>query len=80
MLTQTVSGRIYDFSHAVGRGAIAGEGFSQPVALAMGAGDVVYVLNRGVEGYAGGRPSSRTVGEPGWASSPSDPCPATKSS
>ena len=56
MLTQTVAGRIYDFSHAVGRGSISGEGFSQPVALAMGAGDVVYVLNRGVEGYAGGRP------------------------
>ena len=51
MLTVTVSGRTYDFSHAVG-----GYFLSQPVGVAVGAGDTVYVLNRGTEGIAGGRP------------------------
>jgi len=49
MLTQLAAGRVYDFSHAVGRGAISGLGFRMAVALAAGAGDVLYVLNRGWE-------------------------------
>ncbi|MCE2464406.1 MAG: hypothetical protein J4F46_11010 [Dehalococcoidia bacterium] len=51
MLTVTVSGRTYDFSHAVG-----GYFLAQPVGVAVGAGDTVYVLNRGIEGVPGGRP------------------------
>ena len=49
MLTQLAAGRIFDFSHAVGRGAISGLGFRMAVALAAGEDDVLYVLNRGWE-------------------------------
>ena len=41
MLTVTVSGRTYDFSHAVG-----GYYITQPVGVATGEGDLVYVLSR----------------------------------
>ena len=34
MLTTVAAGRVFDFSHAVGRGAISGEGFRLCVALA----------------------------------------------
>ena len=44
MLTQTVAGRTYDFSHAVG-----GRYIGQPCSLAMGSGDLVYALLRGSE-------------------------------
>ncbi len=49
MLTQIAAGRVYDFSHSVGRGAQSGMGFNQPVAVALGEDDVVYVVNRGSE-------------------------------
>ena len=44
MLTQTVAGRTYDFSHAVG-----GLYMIQPCSLAVGSGDLVYALLRGSE-------------------------------
>jgi DNA-binding beta-propeller fold protein YncE len=49
MLTQIAAGRTFDFSHAVGRGAISGMGFRLAVALAAGADDTIYVANRGWE-------------------------------
>lgn len=49
MYTQNVSGRVYDFSHAVGRGSEEGRGFGMPISLAFGEGDTVYVLSRGFE-------------------------------
>ena len=49
MLTETVAGRTYDYSHSVGRGAQTGMGFSSPVAVALGQDDVLYVVNRGSE-------------------------------
>src|SRR5919108_2094040 len=49
MLTETVAGRTYDYSHNVGRGAAVGMGFNNPVALALDADGVVYVANRGGE-------------------------------
>ena len=49
MLTQTVAGRTWDFSHVIGRGAEFGTGFRQPYDVAVGQGDVVYILNRGSE-------------------------------
>ena len=49
MLTETVAGRTYDYSHSVGRGAQTGMGFSNPVAVAFGQDDVLYVVNRGSE-------------------------------
>ncbi|MSQ17940.1 MAG: hypothetical protein EXR54_10415, partial [Dehalococcoidia bacterium] len=52
MLTQVAAGRVYDYSHSVGRGAQSGMGFNQPVAAALGQGNMVYVLNRGIEGIS----------------------------
>ena len=49
MLTETVAGRTYDYSHNVGRGAQSGMGFNQPVGMTLGADGVVYVVNRGIE-------------------------------
>ena len=71
MLTQVAAGRTYDYSHSVGRGAQSGMGFSQPVAAALGPGNLVYVVNRGSEGISnvpwnrvgyGARVSQITVG------------------
>ena len=44
MLTRTVAGRTYDYSHCVG-----GRSSKEPVGLAIGAGDVVYLLGRQYE-------------------------------
>ena len=49
MLTQMAAGRTYDYSHSVGRGAQSGMGFSQPVSVALGQDNVVFVVNRGSE-------------------------------
>ena len=49
MLTLVVAGRVYDFSRVVGRNSDLGTGFTYPVGVACGKGDVVYVLNRGYE-------------------------------
>ena len=48
MQTQIAAGRVYDFSHAVGRSAASGTGFRHPVALAT-SGDAAFVVNRGFE-------------------------------
>jgi DNA-binding beta-propeller fold protein YncE len=52
MLTTTVAGRTWNFEKAIGRNAAAGNGFTQPYALAIDSDDVVFVLSRGSE--AGG--------------------------
>ena len=49
MLTETVAGRTYDYSHNVGRNTLTGMGFDQPVALALGADGIAYIVNRGSE-------------------------------
>ena len=59
MLTQTVAGRTWDFSHVVGRVTEAATGFRLPYALALGEEDVVYVLSRGTENV-GNVPWNRT--------------------
>lgn len=59
MLTQIVAGRVWDYSHAVGRYDLSGMAFHQPVAVAMANGDLVYVLNRGCE-YLSNVPWNRT--------------------
>ena len=56
MLTETVAGRTYDYSHNVGRGAQTGMGFNTPVSVAIGPDGVVYVANRG----------SETISNVGW--------------
>ena len=47
MLTTTVAGRTWNFSHAIGRNAAAGNGFSQPIAVATAPCDILYVISRG---------------------------------
>ena len=59
MLTETVAGRTYDYSHNVGRGAATGMGFNNPVAMALDADGVVYVVNRGVKASATSRGIAR---------------------
>ena len=41
--------RSYDYSHSLGRLEMSGVGFRSPVDLAIGEGDVAYVLNRSYE-------------------------------
>ncbi len=48
MLTQTVAGRVYDYSHAVG-----GLHIPQTVGLAVGEGDSVYTLSRPTDSISG---------------------------
>lgn len=49
MLTETVAGRTFDYSHNVGRGAQTGMGFNSPVAMTIGPNGMVYIANRGSE-------------------------------
>ncbi len=49
MLTETVAGRTFDYSHNVGRGAQTGMGFNTPVAMTIGPNGMVYIANRGSE-------------------------------
>jgi DNA-binding beta-propeller fold protein YncE len=44
-----IKDRVFGYSHSVGRNEFAGTGFRNPVDLALGADDVVYVLNRSYE-------------------------------
>src|SRR5262245_59840248 len=71
MLTTIAAGRVFDFSHVVGRGGGSGMGFNRAVSLALGEGDTVYVLNRGAEqikevpwnrSYVGARVGKFTIG------------------
>jgi DNA-binding beta-propeller fold protein YncE len=48
MVTRTVAGRTYDFSHAMGRGGV-GAGFNSGNSLAFSSDNLVYVLSRGGE-------------------------------
>lgn len=65
MLTTVIAGRVYDFSHVVGRNAAAGKGFSQPASLAIAPKGVVYVVSRGNETNFGSRVSKVSIGAPG---------------
>lgn len=53
MLTTTAQGRTWNFSYALGRNAAAGNGFTQPISVATGHNDILYVLSRGAEGSDG---------------------------
>lgn len=65
MLTTVISGRVFDFSHVVGRNAAAGNGFSLPAALALAADGITYVVSRGNENNYGSRVSKVFIGDPG---------------
>ena len=63
MLTTTVSGRTWNFSHAIGRNAAAGNGFTQPMDVAVAPGGVIYVLSRGQEGAGGVQAPNKRIGK-----------------
>jgi DNA-binding beta-propeller fold protein YncE len=65
MLTTVIAGRVYDFSHAVGRNAAAGKGFSQPQSIALAPKGVAYVVSRGTETNFGSRVTKVFIGAPG---------------
>jgi DNA-binding beta-propeller fold protein YncE len=46
MLTRTIAGRTFTYSRCLGRGAASGEGFQNPVDIALGSNNMMYVLNR----------------------------------
>ncbi len=74
MLTTVAAGRVYSFSHAVGRAADSGSGFNLPIALAIGQNGVVYVVSRGHENNFPMRLSKVTIGAPGEEEFFSDFC------
>ena len=49
MLTETVAGRTYDYTHNVGRGSQSGMGFNWPNALTFADDGTIYITNRGSE-------------------------------
>ena len=49
MLTETVAGRTYDYTHNVGRGSQSGMGFNYPNSLTFAPDGTVYITNRGSE-------------------------------
>ena len=48
-MTTEALGVSLQYSHSIGRGEFAGPGFRNPVAMARGADDIMYVLNRSYE-------------------------------
>ena len=63
MLTTTAAGRTWNFSHAIGRNAAAGNGFTQPVSVAAGPGGMLYVPSRGQEGIGGVTADNKRIGK-----------------
>lgn len=63
MLTTTVGGRTWQYSYSIGRNAAAGNGFTQPVAVAVATGDVLYVISRGQEGAGGITLPNKRIGK-----------------
>ena len=63
MLTTTVAGRTWNFSHAIGRNAAAGNGFTQPWDVAAGPDGILYVLSRGQEGVGGVTAENKRIGK-----------------
>jgi DNA-binding beta-propeller fold protein YncE len=64
-LTTVMRGRVYDWSHAVGRNAARGPGYNYPQTMCLGKGSVVYVANRGNENNFGMHINKTRVGGPG---------------
>ena len=63
-MTPRVQGATFRYSHTIGRGEEAGPGFKNPVALARGEGDLMYVVSRAYDFRADSkRITICTVGE-----------------
>ena len=63
-MTTQVQGATFRYSHTIGRGEEAGTGFKNPVSLARGADDMMYVVSRSYDYRADSkRITICTVGE-----------------
>ena len=65
MLTTIAAGRVYNYSHVVGRTMASGPGFQRLSALAIGPDNIVYVVSRGNENTFATRVSKVTIWPPG---------------
>ena len=63
-LTTVARGRVYEWSHAVGRGAQSGTGFNYPQTMCLAKGGVAYVANRGNENNFAMRVNEVKIGGP----------------
>ncbi len=54
-LTTVARGRVYDWSHAIGRGAATGTGFNYPQTMCLDSEGNAYTANRGNENNFGMR-------------------------
>ncbi len=63
MLTTTVAGRTWNYSHTIGRNAAAGNGFTQPTDVAVAPDGVLYVLSRGNDGAGGVVAPNKRIGK-----------------
>ena len=63
METTTVAGRTWNFVKAIGRNAAAGNGFTQPTAVAIASDGSMYVLSRGQEGAGGVVAQNKRIGK-----------------
>src|SRR5437867_1412176 len=73
-LTTVARGRVYDWSHAVGRGAASGTGFNYPQTMCLGKHGTVYVANLGNENNFGMPINKVSIGAPGEAELLADLC------
>ena len=64
-LTTIAVGRVYDFSHVVGRNAASGTGFAYPHCIALTKGGIIYATNRGTENNFSMRVNKVKIGAPG---------------
>ncbi|MBI3326287.1 MAG: NHL repeat-containing protein [Nitrospinae bacterium] len=64
-LTTVAVGRVYDFSHAVGRNAASGTGFAYAHCMALAKRGILYVTNRGTENNFSMRVNKVKIGAPG---------------
>ena len=64
-LTTVSEGRVYDWSHAVGRNAARGPGFNYVQTMCLGKDGVLYAANRGNENNFGMHVNKTKLGAPG---------------
>ena len=64
-LTTVSEGRVYDWSHAVGRNAARGSGFNYIQTMCLGKDGVLYAANRGNENNFGMHVNKTKLGGPG---------------
>jgi DNA-binding beta-propeller fold protein YncE len=64
-LTTVAEGRVFDFSHAIGRNAARGPGFNYVQTMCLGKNGVLYATNRGNENNFGMHVNKTQIGAPG---------------